>query len=164
MRKNLLGLTAALFLTLCLTATAFAAGLKDGAYLVDVTMTGGTGKVTMESPCRLTVAGGKMTATVVLTSAHYEYMRLGDDKYDATHGDGASVFEIPVTLDTDIDVAAQTVAMSTPHEVVYQLHFTSASAKREGGSQNSMVLPVSIGCGAVVVLAVAVVVWKKKRG
>ncbi len=163
MRKKLLGLTVVLLLTLCLTATAFAAGLKDGTYLVDVTMTGGTGKVTMESPCRLTVADGKMTATVVLTSARYEYMRLGGDKYDATHGDGTSVFEIPVTLDTDIDVAAQTVAMSTPHEVAYQLHFTSASAKREGGSQNSMILPVSVGCGAVVVLAV-VVIWKKKRG
>jgi len=161
MKKNLMRLTTVLFLTLCLTATAFAAGFKDGTYRIDVTMTGGTGKVTVQSPCTVTVSDGKMTAEVVLNSERYEYMRLGDDKYDAAHGDGTSVFEIPVTLDTDIDVAAQTVAMSAPHEVAYQLHFTSASAKREGGSQNGMILPVSIGCGAAVVLA-AVLVWKKR--
>ena len=49
---------------------------------------------------------------------------------DSTNTEGNSTFEIPVSaLDTALDVTADTVAMSTPHEIEYTLTFDSASLK-----------------------------------
>ena len=42
--------------------------------------------------------------------------------------DGNSVFEIPVKLDTSMQVIGDTVAMSKPHEIEYTLTFHSDSA------------------------------------
>ena len=45
-------------------------------------------------------------------------------------GSGRATVEIPVAaLDTALDVTADTVAMSTPHEIEYTLTFDSASLK-----------------------------------
>ena len=52
------------------------------------------------------------------------------EKYLPTNTEGNSTFEIPVAaLDTALNVTADTVAMSTPHEIEYTLTFDSASLK-----------------------------------
>ncbi len=43
-------------------AAAAAIALADGSYTCAVTLEGGSGRATVESPCRLTVADGTMTA------------------------------------------------------------------------------------------------------
>ena len=102
----------------------------DGTYTCDVTLEGGSGRATVESPAALTVADGKMTATIVWSSPNYDYMLVDGEKYLPTNTDGNSTFEIPVAaLDTALDVTADTVAMSTPHEIEYTLTFDSASLK-----------------------------------
>ena len=102
----------------------------DGTYTCEVTLEGGSGRATVESPAALTVAGGKMTATIVWSSPNYDYMIVDGEKYLPTNTDGNSTFEIPVSaLDTALDVTADTVAMSTPHEIEYTLTFDSASLK-----------------------------------
>ena len=102
----------------------------DGTYTCDVTLEGGSGRATVESPAALTVADGKMTATIVWSSPNYDYMLVDGEKYLSTNTEGNSTFEIPVAaLDTALDVTADTVAMSTPHEIEYTLTFDSASLK-----------------------------------
>ena len=100
----------------------------DGTYTCDVTLEGGSGRATVESPAALTVADGRMTATIVWSSPNYDYMLVDSEKYLPTNTEGNSTFEIPVAaLDTPLDVVGDTVAMSTPHEIEYTLTFASAS-------------------------------------
>ena len=100
----------------------------DGTYTCDVTLEGGSGRATVESPAALTVADGRMTATIVWSSPNYDYMLVDGEKYLPTNTEGNSTFEIPVTaLDTPLDVVGDTVAMSTPHEIEYTLTFAYAS-------------------------------------
>ena len=102
----------------------------DGTYTCEVTLEGGSGRATVESPAALTVADGKMTAAIVWSSPNYDYMIVDGEKYLPTNTDGNSTFEIPVAaLDTALDVTADTVAMSTPHEIEYTLTFDSVSLK-----------------------------------
>ena len=97
----------------------------DGEYSCDVTLEGGSGRATVESPATLTVADGKMTATIVWSSPNYDYMIVDGEKYLPTNTEGNSTFEIPVAaLGTALSVTADTVAMSTPHEIEYTLTFT----------------------------------------
>ena len=100
----------------------------DGSYTCEVTLEGGSGRATVESPAALTVADGRMTATIVWSSPNYDYMLVDGEKYLPTNTEGNSTFEIPVAaLDTPLDVVGDTVAMSTPHEIEYTLTFASAS-------------------------------------
>lgn len=97
----------------------------DGSYTCAVTLEGGSGRATVESPAALTVADGIMTATIVWSSPNYDYMLVDGEKYLPVNTDGNSTFEIPVAaLDTALAVTADTVAMSTPHEIEYTLTFT----------------------------------------
>ena len=97
----------------------------DGAYPCKVTLEGGSGKASVESPAALTVADGKMTATIVWSSPNYDYMIVNGEKYLPTNTEGNSTFEIPVAaLDTALSVTADTVAMSKPHEIEYTLSFS----------------------------------------
>ena len=100
----------------------------DGSYTCAVTLEGGSGRATVESPAALTVADGAMTATIVWSSPNYDYMLIDGEKYLPTNTEGNSTFEIPVAaLDTALAVTADTVAMSTPHEIDYTLTFDSAT-------------------------------------
>ena len=98
----------------------------DGTYTCAVTLEGGSGRATVDSPAALTVADGIMTATIVWSSPNYDYMLIDGEKYLPTNTEGNSTFEIPVAaLDTALAVTADTVAMSTPHEIDYTLTFDS---------------------------------------
>ena len=100
----------------------------DGSYTCEVTLEGGSGRATVDSPAALTVADGKMTATIVWSSPNYDYMIVDGEKYLPTNTEGNSMFEIPVSaLGTPLSVVADTVAMSTPHEIEYTLTFSAPS-------------------------------------
>ena len=100
----------------------------DGSYTCEVTLEGGSGRATVDIPAALTVADGKMTATIVWSSPNYDYMIVDGEKYLPTNTEGNSTFEIPVSaLGTPLSVVADTVAMSTPHEIEYTLTFSAPS-------------------------------------
>ena len=102
--------------------------LADGKYTVYGTLEGGTGKTTLVNPTLLTVTDGKGFATVVLSSSKYDYMIVDGVKYEPVSNEGGSSFEIPVTaLDVKIAVVADTVAMSTPHEIEYTILLDSST-------------------------------------
>ena len=104
--------------------------LEDGTYTAEVTLEGGSGRATIESPATITVKDGVATASIVWSSPNYDYMIVDGKKLFPVNTEGNSVFEIPVaSFDTELDVIADTVAMSKPHEIEYTLAFDSSTIK-----------------------------------
>lgn len=103
--------------------------VPEGEYTVEVTMTGGTGRASIESPAVLVSKNYTLWAEIVWSSTHYEYMLVDDVQYDRLDAEGNSVMRIPVVLDRDMTVSALTTAMSEPHLIEYTLHFDGASVK-----------------------------------
>ena len=107
-----------------------AVDLEDGTYTAEVTLEGGSGRASIESLATLTVKDGKVTASIVWSSPNYDYMIVDGKKLFPVNTEGNSVFEIPVaSFDTELDVIADTVAMSKPHEIEYTLAFDSSTIK-----------------------------------
>ena len=132
MRKKTVCLVIAVLLVLSLGCQNKAKALADGTYTVAMTMTGGTGKAKIASPVALTVQEGQITATLVWSSANYDYMKVDGVRYDALIEDGHSVFTVPVaSLGEPLPVVADTVAMSTPHEIEYTITFDAASLQAD---------------------------------
>ncbi len=105
-----------------------ASSLADGTYTIAVTLSGGSGKATVASPATLRVENGAFWATLTWSSSNYDYMKVGGETYLPLSLEGGSVFEIPVSaLDCSLSVVADTVAMSTPHEIEYTLYFDSST-------------------------------------
>lgn len=105
--------------------------LEDGDYTIGVTLTGGSGKSTIDSPALLKVEGDEAIAQIAWSSPNYDYMLVDGEKYTPVNEDGNSVFEIPVTVfDAEMEVTADTIAMSTPHEIDYTLRFDAASIRQ----------------------------------
>ena len=105
---------------------------EDGIYTANVTLEGGTGRASVESPAFLRCEDGKFWATIVWSSSNFDYMKVDGERYDLLNDGGNSTFEIPVAeFDRKLDVIADTVAMSEPHEVEYTLLFDSASLQKQ---------------------------------
>ena len=134
--------------------------LADGNYTVEVTMEGGSGRATIESPTALSVEDGQAVAQITWSSNHYDYMIVGGEKYLPVSTDEHSVFESPVAVfDEGMDVIGDTTAMSTPHEVEYTLTFASesvASVQSSGGNGMG-------GAGIAIVLALVVAAVSSMR-
>lgn len=113
-------------------ATVESLGLEDGNYTVDVTLEGGSGRASVESPAKLKIEGGKAYATIIFSSPNYDYMMVDGEKYLPVNTEGNSTFEIPVSgFDWKMAVSADTTAMSTPHEIEYTLYFDSSTINKE---------------------------------
>lgn len=111
-------------------AAADSGAPAEGEYQVAVTLEGGTGRATVQSPTKIVVADGKMTATIVWSSPNYDQMIVDGEQYLPVNTEGNSTFEIPVkSLDEDLPVQAETTAMSEPHMIDYTLHFDAESLK-----------------------------------
>lgn len=100
--------------------------LADGSYTIELTMEGGSGRASIQSPAQITVTDGAATATLEWSSPNYDYMLVNGEKYLPVNTEGNSVFEVPVeALDAPLTMIGDTVAMSTPHEVEYTVTFHS---------------------------------------
>lgn len=112
--------------------TAESLELADGTYQAEVMLEGGSGKASVESPAVLEVKDGKVTATIIWSSKNYDYMLVDGEKYELLETDGNSTFEIPVSgFDWKMPIVADTIAMSTPHEIDYTLYFDSSTLVQE---------------------------------
>ena len=99
-------------------------GFQDGTYQMEVELLGGSGRASVTSPAKVEIKDGKAVATLEWSSPNYDYMVVDGEKYLPVNTEGNSVFQIPVeAFDQDIAVIADTVAMSTPHEIEYTLNF-----------------------------------------
>ncbi|MBQ6235308.1 MAG: hypothetical protein IJK54_05275 [Clostridia bacterium] len=102
---------------------------EEGTYMIGVTLSGGTGKASIESPAQLVVfSDGYASLLVIWSSDKYDYMLVGGDRYEPAIRDGHSVFVIPVeNINEPLTVIADTTAMSMPHEIEYTITFDAAS-------------------------------------
>ncbi len=106
-------------------------GISEREYAASVTLTGGSGRAYIESPCKVTVKDGKATADIIWSSPNYDYMVVEGETYYPVNKEGNSQFLIPVEFDKDMAVQADTTAMSTPHLIDYTLRFTLEDTGKE---------------------------------
>lgn len=83
--------------------------LSDGEY-VPTGCTGGSAKVSFSCPL-VTVSGGKATATLVISSSKYDYVKAGGSKYATEACAGGVCAKIPVDLNVENRIVAHTTAM-----------------------------------------------------
>lgn len=127
-----------------------------------VTLEGGSGKASVESPCPVRDRSGELFAVITWSSSHYDFMVVNGEKLLPVNTEGNSTFEIPLKseeapsgssdsaasdtgrttslpADCAMDVQADTTAMSTPHLVDYTLSFrffeTREEAENAGGTK-----------------------------
>ncbi len=111
------------------TSQSGSAGSASGSETTgtaEVSLEGGSGKASVESPCQVTEMDGQITqAVIVWNSTSFDYMIVDGVKYLNENEGGNSTFTIPVSgYDIPIDVTADTTAMSRPHEIEYTLTFS----------------------------------------
>ena len=105
--------------------------VEDGSYTIELTMEGGSGRASIQSPAQLAIADGAVTATLEWSSPNYDYMLVDGEKYEPVNTEGNSTFEIPVDgFDYPMEVVGDTVAMSEPHEIEYTLQFDSSTMEK----------------------------------
>ena len=106
------------------------ADITDGEHTIEVTLDGGSGKASVDSPTVIRKNGDEYTAVITWSSPYYDYMIVDGQRYEPVNTEGNSVFEIPVAaLDAPLRVIADTTAMSEPHEIEYTLTFDSSTIK-----------------------------------
>ena len=125
-------------LTLCMMGCG---KTSEREYTASVILTGGSGRATIESPCKVTVKNGKATADIIWSSSNYDYMIVDGTTYYPVNTEGNSEFLIPVEFDKDIAVQADTTAMSTPHLIDYTIRVSLDNLGKEltEGTESSFV-------------------------
>jgi len=109
--------------------TSSSAAPSDGTFQAAVTLEGGSGRASITSPTTVTIEDGEATATIEWSSPNYDYMVVDGERYLPTNDSGNSTFQIPVpAFDEPFDVIADTTAMSTPHEIEYQITVSGTPA------------------------------------
>ena len=114
-----------------------------------VTLEGGSGKASVESPCPVLERSGELLAVITWSSSHYDFMIVEGEKILPVNTEGNSSFEVPLKsvarlsdtsqtaplpADCELKVQADTTAMSTPHLVDYTLSFHFFETKEEAES------------------------------
>ncbi len=113
---------------------------KDKEQWLSIQLSGGTGKAKLESPVKVTYNNGKAYAHIIWSSSNYDYVIVDNEKYlnESAPGENSS-FTIPVELDKEILLIADTTAMSKPHEIEYKIKISSdiEEAGNNGSSEES---------------------------
>lgn len=101
---------------------------EESSLWVEVVLTGGSGKTTVDSPAELRPEKDGYTAVLRWSSPNYDYLLVDGTKYLPVNTEGNSVFEIPIpSAECTVALQADTTAMSVPHLIDYTLIFGGAS-------------------------------------
>lgn len=134
------------------SADARESTLADGTYSLAVTLEGGSGRASIQSPTEVVVKDGRITAQIVWSSPFYDYMLLDQKKVlpdDYSDADEHSRFTIPIAaLDEPISVIADTTAMSQPHEIEYTITVHSSETGSTASAAISSAAPTSSDAAA----------------
>lgn len=137
--------------------------LPEGEYLVEVQLSGGSGRAFVTSPATLYVSEEEAAIEIEWSSTYYDYMTLDGETYYPVNTEGNSVFELPVTaFDTEIAVTADTTAMSVPHEIDYTICLVGDSVEKREEKPMEVVAVIYIAA----VIAVGTIAWcvfRKRR-
>ncbi|WP_322150385.1 ABC transporter substrate-binding protein [Paratractidigestivibacter sp.] len=118
------------------TSVTSAASAQEN-YVVDVQLSGGSGRASVSSPCTVVKDGDSYVATLVWSSSSYDKMTIDGKDYVPTTTDPGSTFEIPIKLDCDMAIQAETTAMSEAHTIEYVLRFDSTTLVAASDAGNS---------------------------
>ena len=124
-----------------------------------VTLEGGSGKASVDSLCPVYERSGELCALITWSSSHYDYMIVNGEKIFPVNTEGNSQFEIPLgtalapedggdaagtdsvmgdltglPADCEMQVQADTTAMSTPHLIDYSISFRFYETREEAES------------------------------
>ena len=109
------------------------------AIMVNITMTGGSGKAYVTSPVAVIQKDGMLYATLVWSSRNYDYVIVDKVRYDNENPGGNSTFTVPVkSLDEPFTFIADTTAMSTPHEIEYTIEWNTDTASSDKSSEEEV--------------------------
>lgn len=136
---------------------------EDGAYTMEASLEGGTGKAGIQTPLKVIVKEHRATAVVQWSSPNYDYMIVNGEKLFPVNTEGNSVFEVPIWFfDEAMEVTADTTAMSIPHEIEYKLTFYKDTLKKEapGMAMAASLGVIAAGAGGFLIFTR----MKKKRG
>ena len=112
-------------------ASVDVANLEDGEYTIEAELEGGSGKAYVESPMKLNVIDGAISAVVVWSSPNYDQMIVDGEQYLPVPRTGNSTFEIPLgELVGELPIQAETTAMSEPHMIDYTIHFDLSTLQK----------------------------------
>ena len=101
-------------------------------YSVEISLEGGSGKATIQSPVTITEMDGQMSAKLVWTSKNYDYMIVGGVRYENENVGGDSTFTVDIENTTEpLKVIGDTTAMSTSHEIEYVIHWGEKGAQSQ---------------------------------
>lgn len=96
--------------------------LPEGSFKAEITLSGGTGRTTVQSPADVRIENGVITAEIVWSSSNYDLMIVDGKSYTPTSIEGGSRFTVEIpSLDTPLGIQAETVAMAAPHMIDYTL-------------------------------------------
>lgn len=157
-------LTLVIAIIMMMSMTVFAADVEDGEYSCEMDFSGGSGKAYIESPCVVNVENGEITATLVWSSTHYDYMIVNGEKYLNENVGGQSTFTIKIdAFDEDINVIGDTTAMSTPHEIEYVINIHAPKTCDENclGDRSYAIFAVAVGI--ILLFAIVTVVSSNKE-
>lgn len=100
---------------------------------INVSLEGGSGRASITSPAKVRTTDDCYILIVEWSSPNYDYMIVNEEKLLPVNTEGNSVFEIMLcSFDEPLEVIADTVAMSKPHEVEYTISFDKDSLMPAG--------------------------------
>ncbi len=138
--------------------------MEDGEYAIEVELSGGSGRSTVNSPAGLIVKDGLAWARITWSSSNYDYMIVGNEKYLNLQEEGYSMFEIPIlAFNEPVTVIADTTAMSTPHEVEYALTFYGDRVMSKDETPQAAAQKVVYMVLVIIVVCALVSYWNKKK-
>ena len=123
------------------------------------------GKTTLTAAITMVLAqNGQAEAKIVWSSSHYDYMKVGEEKYLPVNTEGNSTFEIPVEIfDEPMSVIGDTTAMSVPHEIEYTLIFASDSISPAQSGHGMGTAGIGIAAAVVIACAAAFLGIRKTK-
>lgn len=108
-------------------------------FYCELSLEGGSGKASVQSPALITVSDNKLYANVVFSSSSYDYVICDGIKYLPVKVDKGSHFILPLSQEKcDMNIIADTTAMSTPHEIEYILHFNGRAKDNSQDEASSL--------------------------
>ena len=114
------------------TESSIDGGSQETGVMPDkFSFSGGTGRVGIS--CKNIVwRNDAAFATIVFESDAYTYIRVGENKYNCEHDGDTSYAEIPLLLNENVTIYAETTKMSEAHEIEYQIFVYSAGTADAG--------------------------------
>ncbi len=145
--------------------------IREGEYQVSVTLEGGSGKASVNSPTVLRYTDNQWILELRWSSSNYDYMIVGDEKYLPVSIDGGSLFEIPLDEPVgELAITADTTAMGTPHEIEYTLVFGPADADAEeavsddGNGTDNISSDNAGNTSSGITVSESVALWRSEHG